>query len=141
MTITVTYRLKDDVTRVRQIQDASLNTEQFGYQQTHGLFGSPQWWSNIATGALPLCTLKGTISKVYMGSMRDWPEFRVREQDGTESSWTKEALSPELDRAYREGAAVEIDYVLQRFKEGAWNGPEEVKCVIEIRVARPDNEP
>lgn len=120
---------------MQQVQEASLNTDQFGYQQTHGLFGSPEWWTNITSGALPLHTLSGTISKVYMGSMRDWPEIRVRDRSGTESNWTREALTPELDKVYREGAEVEIDYVLQRFKEKAWNGPEEVKCVIEIRVA------
>ncbi len=135
MTPTVTYRLREDHTRVKHVQEATLNTVEFGLQPIHGLYGSPEWWNNIAAGVLPVHTLKGTIVKVYMGSMGDWPEFRVREEDGNESNWTREAQSQELDAAYRVGCSVEIDYVVERFKEKAWNGPEETKSVIEIRVA------
>jgi hypothetical protein len=76
-----------------------------------------------------------------MGSMGDWPEFRVQEADGTESTWTREAQSREVDSAYQVGRAVEIDYVVERFKEYAWNGPEETKSVVEIRVWTARNEP
>lgn len=140
MTHTVTYRLRDDADKVRQIQEATLKTKEFGLQPTHGLHGSHDWWNNVARGALKLHTLKGTIVKVYMGSMGDWPEFQVQEADGTESSWTRDAQSRELDALYQVGCAVEIDYVVERFKEEAWNGPEETKCVVEIRVGNARDE-
>ncbi|PND39236.1 hypothetical protein C1O66_18020 [Paucibacter aquatile] len=140
MTHTVTYRLLDDATKIRQVQEATLNTEEFGLQPTHGLHGTPEWWGNIASGVLPMHTLKGMIIKVYMGSMGDWPEFRVREEDGTESSWTREAQSRELDAAYQIGCSVEVDYVVERFKAKSWSGPEETKSVVEIRVGSACNE-
>ena len=140
MTHVVTYRRRLDATKVRLVQDATLGTKEFGLQPTHGLYGSPGWWSNIAKGVLPVHTLKGTIVKVHMGGMGDWTELRVREADGTESSWTRESQSRELDSAYQEGCAVEIDYVVERFKHQAYRGPEETRCVIEVRVGNVPNE-
>jgi hypothetical protein len=131
---TITYRLAADEERIRHIQKATLTTDEFGLQQTHGLFGSREWWSQIADGRLPVSTLRGVISKVYMGSMGDWPEFRMKLTDGSERTWTREAQSRELDSLYTEGAQVEVDYVVQRFKPKSWSGPTETECVTEIRV-------
>jgi hypothetical protein len=131
---TVIYSLRKDKQKIDQIQKATLETDEFGLQQTHGLFGSTEWWAKIADGNLPLRTASGLISKVYLGSMGDWPEFKMCQSDGTELTWAREAQSKELDNAYKEGAVVEIDYVMQSFKPKSWNGATETKCVIEIRV-------
>jgi hypothetical protein len=131
---TVTYSLRSDQKKIDQIQKATLETEDFGFQQTHGLFGSRDWWGKVADGTLPVQTARGTISKVYMGSMRDWPEFKMHSSDGMELTWTREAQSKELDELYKEGAEVEVDYVVQSFKPKSWSGAKETECVIEIRV-------
>src|SRR5262245_110866 len=86
----VVYRLRDDLQRIEQIQHATLTTTEFGIAPTHGLLGSNEWWDQIATGRLPTETLRGVISRVYMGSMGDWPEFEVRSDAGELSSWTRE---------------------------------------------------
>ena len=140
MTSIVTYRLSLDLHRVRAVQQATLNTEASGLQPTHGLFGSQDWWNNISMGLHPIHTVRGRISKVYMAGMNDWPEFKMTLADGTEIARTREAQSAELDKAYKINAIVEVDYVVERFKQKAWGGPSENHCVIEIRVI-PSNAP
>jgi hypothetical protein len=76
------------------------------------LFGSPEWWQHIQDGTLPVHHLKGTISRVYMGSMNDWPEFTVQSDTGKESSWSRYANEPEFAKFYTVGRAIEIDYVI-----------------------------
>jgi len=128
------YRLQDDVTRVEQLQRATLNTEEFGIEPTHGLFGSDEWWGRIESGELPVGTVTGKISRVYMASMGDWPQFEVTESDGSKSDWTREANTKELSALYVVGRAVEIDYVLQRHRPKSYDGGAEHKILIAVRV-------
>lgn len=132
-TVVTVYRLAHDKEKIASIQKATLTTSDFGIRQTHGLFGSKEWWVKIAAGELPQHTLKGVISKVYMGSMGDWPEFRVKTEDGAEESFTREYSTRELAAEYREGRAVEIDYVWQQHKK-SWTGALETKITLEIRL-------
>jgi hypothetical protein len=134
MPLTSVYRLREDVQRIENIQRATLTTEEFGLQQTHGLFGSPEWWQNIERGALSLHTARGCISKVYMGSMGDWPEFKMLTSEGVELTWTRSVSRKEFDALFREGAAVEVDYVVQTFKPKSWGGASPTNCVVEVRV-------
>ena len=85
------YRLADDANKVGLIQKATLTTRDYGIRQTHGLFGSPEWWRKIESGELVKHTISGRISSVYMAGMRDWPEFRVRLGDGSEEAFAREA--------------------------------------------------
>jgi hypothetical protein len=128
------YQLRNDKEHIAKVQRATLNTEKFGIQQTHGLFGSPEWWSKIDSGELPIHRLRGTITKVYMGSMNDWPEFAMRADTGEDSSWSRYADSKELAEFYTVGHRIELDYVIQHFKPKSWSGDSENKVVIEIRV-------
>lgn len=128
------YRLQDDPEQVDRIQRATLDTEEFGIEPTHGLVGSDEWWAKFESGELPNITLSGTITRVYMGSMGDWPEFELTTAAGVPSSWTREANSADLAEEYVEGKVVEIDYVLQRHRAGSWDGGGETKLVLEIRV-------
>jgi len=73
-----------------------LATKEFGIEPTHGLLGSREWWSEIESGRLRVHTLRGTIGRVYMGSMNDWPEFELVTAEGQKSSWTREAKSIDL---------------------------------------------
>ena len=128
------YQLRRDKQHIEAVQKATLNTEEFGIQQTHGLFGSAEWWSKIASGELPVHHLCGRITKVYMGSMGDWPEFRMQTDSGEESSWSRFANNADLADFYVEGRRIELDYVVQRFKPKSWSGDRENKVVIEIRL-------
>lgn len=134
MPLTSVYRLREDVQQIQNIQRATLTTEEFGLQQTHGLFGSPEWWQNIERGALPLQTARGRITKVYMGSMGDWPEFKMLTSEGAELTWTRDVNCREFDALFREGAEVEVDYVVQSSKPKSWSGASPTNCVVEVRV-------
>jgi hypothetical protein len=130
----VVYQLRHDAEMIAAVQRATRSTREFGIEPTHGLFGSDEWWACIADGSLTLHTLRGTISRVYMGSMRDWPEFEIRSNSGELSRWTREANSAELAAAYVVDRQVELDYVIQRHRPAAWDGGAETKVVVEIRV-------
>ena len=131
----VVYRLQADTERVAAIQRATLTTEHSGIEPTHGLVGSDEWWRNIETGRLPLQTLRGTISRVYMASMNDWPEFEVRSESGELSKWTRESSTADLDQAYAPGRTVEIDYVVQRHRPKSFDGGSETQVVVAVRIA------
>lgn len=128
------YRLREDSDYIAKVQRATLTTKGFGIQPTHGLFGSQEWWSNIETNALPTVTVRGSISRIYMGSMNDWPEFEVTESDGSTSKWSRYALSKEFAQAYAVGRPAEIDYVVQRFRPSAFTPNGETKIVLEVRI-------
>jgi hypothetical protein len=129
------YRLRDDTARVSAIQRATLTTDHAGIEPTHGLVGSDEWWRNLETGRLLLQTVRGTIERVYMASMNDWPEFEVRADTGDLSRWTRESNTAELDRAYAPGRLVEVDYVIQRHRPKSFDGGAKTKVVVAIRVA------
>jgi hypothetical protein len=131
----IVYRFRDDTERVSAIQRATLTTDHAGIEPTHGLVGSDEWWRNIETGRLPLQTVRGTISRVYMASMNDWPEFEVRADAGELSRWTRESNTADLGRAYAPGRLVEVDYVIQKHRPKSFDGGAETEVVVAIRVA------
>jgi hypothetical protein len=131
----IAYNLRIDEEHIHRVQRATTTTEEFGVEPTHGLFGAAEWWNRIATGDLPVRTASGVITKVYMGSMGDWPEFEMVSDSGEVSQWTRNVNLKEQDALYRVGRQVEVDYVLQRHRPKSWDRGGETKCVIEIRVA------
>jgi len=82
------YDLRKDMRHIKHVQKATLETERYGIVQDHGLFGSEDWWQAIQSGALPVQTIKGRISRVYMSGHNDFPEFEV--DDGArKTSWER----------------------------------------------------
>lgn len=130
----IAYRLKDDAKHIAQVQKATLTTDNFGIEPTHGLFGSPEWWDRVTGGDLSVHTLRGIVTERFMGSMGDWPMIKVRNDAGEESQWTREVNTREQDALYRVGRRIEIDYVLQRHRRKSSDPKAEHKVVIEIRV-------
>lgn len=134
----VVYRLKDNPKFIEQVQRATRTTKEFGIEPTDGTFGSEEWWNRISAGKLVVHTLRGEISKCFMGSMNDWPMFKIVTDTVEETSWTREANSAEQASLYREGCRAEIDYVWQRHRPKSWSKGAEFKQVLEIRVAVPE---
>lgn len=131
----VVYQLRRDKQRIKAIQQATTTTRKFGLMQTHGLFGSDEWWEKIKSRNLTVQTLNGVIARLYMGGMRDTPEFVVRSEDGKETTWLRYANSENLDEFYNVGSRIEIDYVVQRHRllsDGFW--PKQHPVIIEIRI-------
>jgi hypothetical protein len=112
---TLVYDLAVDVEHVRQVQDASLHRPGFGFPPEPFLFGSPEWWQQIESGAIPTKWVEGLITDVYWASMADWPEFRMRSEDGTETTWTRMGDA----RRYVEGLHAKISYVELEWKKDA----------------------
>ena len=90
------YRLQSDRREICEVQESTQTTDRWGIEPTHGLFGSPEWWRHIRDGTLPVHHISGKISRVYMGSMNDWPEFAVLSDAGEESEWSRYANEPEF---------------------------------------------
>jgi hypothetical protein len=131
------YRLRDDSARIASVQKATLSTTDYGIKQTHGLFGSDEWWQHITDGTLPMHTVRGTITRVFMSGHNDWPEFEMRDDSGLLSRWTRETNRREDDVLYEPGRAIEIDVVRQHHKPTTWTKDSETKVVLEIRIEAP----
>lgn len=138
--MTIVYQLKEDLRLIQQVQRATLATDKFGIEPTHGVFGSNEWWQNIESGRLALHRLSGKITKVYMsgmGPVGDWPEFTMVSDTGEESSWTRMMHLGGHDELYRVGAPIEIDFVWQQHRPKSFDHGAKFKQVIEIRIGVP----
>lgn len=106
------YSLEQDQARVEAMQKASLGATDFGLSLSPALVGTPEWWRAIKDGSLIREVVAGKISRVYWGSMGDWPECEVTTDDGSRSTWTREG---DMTR-YVEGLWVQITFVLHPWK-------------------------
>lgn len=132
------YSLANNAEHIRKVQRATLNTQDYGLVivPEHGLFGSDEWWQAIRAGRLPTIRVEGVITRVYMGSMNDWPEFEV-EAGGRKTTWTRHVHRAEDDCFYVVGKRVCLEYVLQHAKKDLGNlGTTEQEVVLRIAVER-----
>jgi hypothetical protein len=112
MTWVTVYDIRHEPERVRQIQEATLNRPGFGLVPEPALFGSDEWWQAIDDGRVTATVEEGAVGVVRWGSMGDWPVWRFRSADGTESEWTREG---DYTR-YVEGLPARITTVITRWK-------------------------
>src|SRR5436305_11229834 len=86
------YRLRLNKAKSKTVQEATLTSEEWGIEPTHGLYGSGEWWDNVRNGTLPVHRVQGTIIRVYNeGPYRDQPVFDMRTEDGKEYTWEQHA--------------------------------------------------
>lgn len=132
------YQLINHPTYIKDLQNAALSSNpHFGLQITHGLCGSREWWDNIKNGKLKKLTHKGKITKVYWTAMNnDTPVFDMVDENGKTLTYNREADSKALFKKYKEGNEIEIDYVVQKFKEGVdtLDNKKETEIELEIRI-------
>jgi hypothetical protein len=126
------YSFEQDQTRIDAMRKASLSATDFGVSSLPALVGTPEWWRAIQDGSLSRMIVSGTISRVYWGSMGDWPECEVTSDDGSKSTWTREG---DITR-YVEGLQMRIIYVLHPWKvsdqECRHGGPSKIVLTVEI---------
>ena len=135
MPMTEVYSLKRDEKRSAKIQRASLAPVGYGYEQTNGLFASPEWWQSIESGSLPIHKISGVITRTLMSSMNDWPSCEVTSDEGEVTKWTREAQDATLAQLYRVGARIEIQYVIQKFRREFFAGQKmEDECVLSVLI-------
>jgi hypothetical protein len=124
------YDLRDDREKTRLVQKATLVTKDYGLVPEHGLFGSSEWWRAVGEGVIPVVTVDGIISRVFMSGHNDWPEFEI--DDGREKSrWTREGN----DEMYKVGRRVRLKYVLQKPKKQWLRDMKHNEEVLEIWVS------
>lgn len=128
----VVYEFQHDEERVRHMQEASLERPDVGLSP-NPLVGGREWWDQIESGQRPTHRIEGTIEDAQWASMGDWPEFRIRADDGSESTWTREGEP----RRFVEGLGVRLAYVEHPWKpevaETAGLG-ETSKIVVSIEI-------
>lgn len=112
MQFVTVYTFEQDHARIDAMQKASLGANNFGISPLPALVGTPEWWRATQDGSLARTIVSGTISRVYWGSMGDWPECEITSSDGSQSKWTREG---DIAR-YVEGLQVRITYVLHPWK-------------------------
>jgi len=114
------YDFSENVDRVRAIRERSLEIGVQGLRPVPHPVGSTAWWDLVKDGSKLVVKNEGTISKIWWGSMADWPEFAMRPAHGQESSWTREG-DP---RRFVVGLRARIEFVEERWKKADRNlGP------------------
>lgn len=106
------YDFADDEGRIRAMQAATTGPTDYGVSPEPALVGTPEWWKAIDQGRLPRRVTEGTMSRVYWGSMGDWPEFEMTSADGLRSTWTREG---DIAR-FVEGLRVRVTHTLHPWK-------------------------
>ena len=123
------YDLKRDSRKIGLIQKATLETKDYGLVPNPALFGSDDWWRAIENTEIPIHTIEGVISRVYMSGHNDFPEFEI--DDGKElTKWTREGN----DGRYAVGRRVRLMYVFQTPKRAFGSGSPH-KVALEIWMA------
>jgi hypothetical protein len=107
------YDFRDQTEKIAAMQRTSLTHETMGLAPAP-LVASDDWWAEIDSGAIPPVRLDGVVTRVYWGSMADWPEFELRDARGELSSWTREGDA----RRFVEGLTFRLEYV-----EHPWKHP------------------
>lgn len=139
--LVIVYQLRQSKQEIEAAQRATLTTWKFGIARTHGLFGSDEWWKNIESGKLKVQTLSGVITRLYMGSMGDWPMFDMRSETGKEFSFSRYSNGKDLGNLYAAGRSIEVDYVLQRHRLFSdLSFLKRHKVVVEVRIGG-ENQP
>jgi hypothetical protein len=129
------YSLEQDQRRIEAMQKASLSATNFGLSSSPALVGTPEWWRATRDGSLVRRVVYGTISRVFWGSMGDWPEYEVTTNDDSKSTWTREG---DITR-YVEGLKVQITSVLHPWKAPDQHGLGAAsEIVLSIRIEDSD---
>lgn len=138
--VTVYSFEQDTAAYVAAMQKASLDTSNFGLSPSPALVGTPEWWRAANDGTLVRTVVNGTISRVYWGSMGDWPEYELTADDGSKSTWTREG---DFAR-YVEGLRARITFVLHPWKVPDQHGlgpASEVVLTVEIEESDRRSDP
>jgi hypothetical protein len=112
MRLITVYSLKEDSARVEAMQKQTLNAANSGLSMAPALVGTPDWWRATEDHSLVRTVVSGIVSRVYWGSMGDWPMCEVMADDGSKSDWTREG---DLSR-YVEGLRAQFTAVLHPWK-------------------------
>ncbi|HZK80826.1 MAG TPA: hypothetical protein VFC46_07160 [Humisphaera sp.] len=124
----VVYDIRQDTELLVQMRQATLSRGDLGLSGENGIVGSPQWWTAVERGDVPIKVFEGTILRVDGGPMGDSCLVRIQ---GTHEmkSWTAwKGFAPSLI-----GQRVEIRYAEVAPKKPPTPGYL-VDLLVEVRV-------
>ena len=122
------YDLSDDEELVTKVQNATLNTTDFGLVPEIALYGSTEWWEAISSGLIQKHAIEGVITSAFTSGDSNWPQFEV-DDNGVKTVWTRFG-----DHSlYDVGCRVKIEYVVQKSKK-SWTGSPYQNEVLTISI-------
>jgi hypothetical protein len=128
------YLLRDDPATVEHMQAGSLSAGPIGLKQTHGLVGSPEWWSHVEDGSLPVFRREGMITGFWPGQWQQGPASFELSLDGGGVMRELCNLEPrEAALVFRVGRRAMIEFVAQELKT-EFQGSRTSNVVIRISV-------
>lgn len=134
----VIYRLADDLSAIKGMQEASLRSEGslgIGLSQSLGLICSAEWWKNIQTGTLQTHTARGVIRGLWFGQYHGGPaEFQMQLPDGTLFGGHCYLDPVDADKVFTLGRIAEVDYVLQPRNVNSHGVATTLAIWLELRV-------
>ncbi|QQP95120.1 hypothetical protein [Lysobacter enzymogenes] len=125
---------------VRDTQALTLDQSKpgMGLKGTWGLFGSPQWWKSVRTGAIPRKSVSGVVTAVFeAGQDRSGSpnSFTLLTERGEEVSESMYSDTPDAMREFQVGKSVEIEYLFDELKERAPDGaPTYLDIVLRVSI-------
>jgi hypothetical protein len=129
------YSLDQEQALIEAMQKVSLGATNSGLSVAPALVGTPEWWRAIQDGSLMRRTISGEITRVYWGSMGDWPECELTDSEGSKSTWTR---AGDIAR-YVEGLKVQFTFVLHPWKTPNQYGLGEAsKVVLTVEIEDSD---
>lgn len=130
------YHLQQDTEAIARMQRASLDSGPIGLRITHGLIGSPDWWSKIESESLALQTIRGKVSGFWPGQLGDGPaEFELQTSHGECSKWLCELPPLQAKKEFCIGHIVEVAFVEQELKHALEGQGHETKVTVSISLA------
>lgn len=132
--------LNNDPERVRLAQALTLDADRpsLGLKGSFGLFGSPEWWENVRTGAILTERLIGVIRRVYAAGQdpSDIPNsFDMVTPDGETHSESIYVNARQDVGKFQLGSTVEVLYALDELKSPRRDGTKYSKIVLEMSVS------
>lgn len=140
----IVFRLRDELPRhlehVRRIRRLTMDASQpdSGFSGKHALFGSLEWWNNIALGRMPLLRLSGKVEGCLDGQAgREGVHvLEIRAVDGSLHAVEVHAADASGLAVFQVGQAVSVLCALDELKRQAGEGGDNVvRIALEMAVA------
>lgn len=130
--------------RVSKTQAMTLNANKpfLGLRGAHGLFASPDWWTNLSKGLIATEVRAGTIEKLsFAGQDARWGEevnsFSMRADDGALADESIVVNAKSDRRLFKVGACVQLRYALDELKKqpGSNGAVNYARVLLEVSVS------
>jgi hypothetical protein len=137
----LSMELAHDLEQVSLAQALTMDETRplMGLRGTYGLFGSEEWWRNIANGLMPTKVISGVIEKVYSSGQDSGNEINTMDVISKKGEHFMEGIYLNFEddlSLFKVGAEVYIFYALDPLKRR--NSDDQVQfseIVIEVAIS------